>query len=138
MELKMKNTDNFGLIVKKESFFSKIYNFFSNKFFQFRKNKFKKNEVEELNYIEQIAEQKIEKENISKNLEIDTTWLKLKNIQKQLNQIGINEENVKKLLKDLTVEEKEQLKNMYIEQNARLEQEIENYKRKIIAIKSEF
>ena len=134
----MKNTDNFGLIVKKESLFSKIYNFFSNKFFRFKKNKFKKNEVEELNYIEQIAEQKIEKENISKNLEIDTTWLKLKNIQEQLNQIGINEENVKELLKDLTVEEKEKLKNMYIEQNARLEQEIENYKRKIIAIKSEF
>lgn len=135
----MKNTDNLGLIVKKEGFFSKIYNFFTNKIFQFKKNLFKKKEelVEE-NIIEQIVEEKVVKENASNNLQLDSTWLKLKNIQDELNQKGINEENLKLLLKDLTVEEKEQLKNMYIEQNIKLEQEIANYKRKIIAIKSEF
>lgn len=135
----MKNTDNLGLIIKKEGFFSKIYNFITNKIFQFKRNIFKKNEeVIEENIIEQIVEEKAEKEKISSNLEIDSTWLKLKNIQDELNQIGINEENLKILLKDLTIEEKEQLKNMYVEQNTKLEQEIENYKRKIIAIKSEF
>lgn len=135
----MKNEDNLGLIVKKEGFFSKIYNFFTNKIFQFKKSLFKKKEelVEE-NIIEQIVEEKVEKEKISNNLQLNSTWLKLKNIQEELNQKGINEENLKVLLKDLTVEEKEQLKNMYIEQNAKLEQEIVNYKRKIIAIKSQF
>ncbi|MBP3597213.1 MAG: hypothetical protein J6J60_07450 [Clostridia bacterium] len=134
----MKNTDNLSLIVKKEGFFSKIYNFIANKFFQFKINIFKKkNEVAKENAVEQIVEKKVEKETSFKNLEIDNTWLKLKNIQEELNKKGINEENLNVLLKDLTVEEKEQLKNMYIEQNSKLEQEIENYKRKIIAIKSE-
>lgn len=135
----MKNTDNLGLIVKKEGFFSKIYNFITNKIFQFKRNIFKKTEeVVENNIIEQIVEEKAEKEKTTNNLQVDNTWLKLKNIQEELNQKGINEENLNVLLKDLTVEEKEQLKNMYVEQNAKLEQEIANYKRKIIAIKSEF
>lgn len=126
----MKKTDNMNLIVKKEGFFNKIFNFISTKIFQFKKYKKSKNEVHEI--------KRIEKKEVSKNLEIDKTWLKLMNIQDELNRKGINEENLKELIKDLSFEEKERLKNMYIEQNARLKQEIENYKRKIIAIKSEF
>ena len=58
-------------------------------------------------------------------------------IQDKLEKEGINLENVLKLTKNLSNNEKQRLKQLYLEQIDDLNSSTENYKKKILKIKSD-
>lgn len=116
--------DEKGLVVKKENIFTRVSNFFRNLFF--KKNKVQCNSEVEL--------QKITKNKNDFNDKISGVS-KLLELQKRLTDSGINEENLREILIDLSFEDKEKLKQLYIDQNESLKAEIKSYKNKIIAIK---
>ena len=60
----------------------------------------------------------------------------LLNIQNKLEKEGITLENVLKLTKNLSNSEKQRLKQLYLEQIDDLNSSTENYKKKILKIKS--
>ena len=60
----------------------------------------------------------------------------LLNIQNKLEKEGFILENVLKLTKNLSISEKQRLKQLYLEQIDDLNSSTENYKRKILNIKS--
>ena len=62
--------------------------------------------------------------------------IKLLKIQKELVKIGINKENIVLLTKDLSEDEKQKLEDLYEMQINQLNSNIENYKNKIIKIKT--
>ena len=116
--------ENKSLIVKKEGFFYRIANFFR-KLFSKRLDK-----TENKNFIEKNCENTNEFDNqISK-------FSKLTEVQRKLILNGINFENLQELIKDFSIEEKEELKKLYIDQNLTLKSEIKAYKNKIMIIKS--
>ena len=65
----------------------------------------------------------------------DTDITKLLKIQNELERIGINEENVYRLTKDLTAEQKRKLELLYENQIKKLEASIDSYKNKIILMR---
>lgn len=65
----------------------------------------------------------------------DTDITKLLKIQNELERIGINKENVYRLTKDLTAEQKRKLELLYENQIKKLETSIDSYKNKIILMR---
>ncbi len=126
----MKKLNDKSLVIKKETVVDKFLSIFKNIFFKNKKNS-------KQIFIENEFEIKKEENIVFQNSQMDFSLRKLLNIQEELEQRGINEENLRSLTKDLSDEEKEQLKNLYIEQRDRLKSEIEIYKKKILAIKAE-
>ncbi len=59
----------------------------------------------------------------------------LLNLQEYIKKVGINEENVSKIVNNLTEKQKEELKNLYISQIEELNCSINKYKNDIEKIK---
>lgn len=121
VETNLQVVQNKGLFAKIASFFRKI----------FSKDKTR-----------DISQGDIEYKNTSKpvfdlvNDESDDTDItKLLKIQNELERIGINEENVYRLTKDLTAEQKRKLELLYENQIKKLETSIDSYKNKIILMR---
>ena len=121
VETNLQVVQNKGLFAKIASFFRKIF------------SKGKSHD---------ISQGDIEYKNTSKtvfdlvNAESgDTDITKLLKIQNELERIGINEENVYRLTKDLTAEQKRKLELLYENQIKKLETSIDSYKNKIILMR---
>ena len=121
VETNLQVVQNKGLFVKIASFFRKI----------FSKDKTR-----------DISQGDIEYKNTSKPVfdlvndeSGDTDITKLLKIQNELERIGINEENVYRLTKDLTAEQKRKLELLYENQIKKLETSIDSYKNKIILMR---
>lgn len=121
VETNLQVVQNKGLFAKIASFFRKI----------FSKGK-----------AHDISQGDIEYKNTSKpvfdlvNDESDDTDItKLLKIQNELERIGINEENVYRLTKDLSAEQKRKLELLYENQIKELETSIDSYKNKIILMR---
>lgn len=121
VETNLQVVQNKGLFAKIASFFRKI----------FSKDKTR-----------DISQGDIEYKNTSKpvfdlvNDESDDTDItKLLKIQNELERIGINEENVYRLTKDLTAEQKRKLELLYENQIKKFETSIDSYKNKIILMR---
>lgn len=127
----MKNTEEKSLIVKKENVFNKIIMFF--------RNSFSRGKIQ----VESIPESKItnkidlNKEKFESNIKLDEKKQKLLKIQNELTNKGINSENLLRLTKNLTQAEMKQLKELYIEQNKRLNEQLDMYKNKILILKKQ-
>lgn len=126
----MKKLNDKSLVIKKETVVDKFLSIFKNIFFKNKKNN-------KQIFIENNLDIKKEESTVFQNSQMDFSLRKLLNIQEELEQRGINEENLRALTKALSEAEKEQLKNLYIEQRDSLKSEIEIYKKKILAIKAE-
>ncbi len=113
-----------SLIVKKEGIFYKIFNFLKKIFSK------KVDKTENKNFIETNYETKMEFDNQISKIS------KFTEVQRKLILNGINFENLQELIKDFSIEEKEELKKLYIDQNLTLKSEIKAYKNKIMVIKS--
>lgn len=72
---------------------------------------------------------------ISKNIDKDKFYLL--SLQDEIERKGITRENILSLTKDLSKEQKIKLKNMYFNQVEKLESSLQNYKTRIIKIRSE-
>lgn len=72
---------------------------------------------------------------ISKNIDKDKFYLL--SLQDEIERKGITRENILSLTKDLSKEQKIKLKNMYFNQIEKLESSLQNYKTRIIKIRSE-
>ena len=121
VETNLQVVQNKGLFAKIASFFRKI----------FSKDKTR-----------DISQGDIEYKNTSKPVfdlvndeSGDTDITKLLKIQNELERIGINEENVYRLTKDLTAEQKRKLELLYENQVKKLETSIDSYKNKIILMR---
>ena len=121
VETNLQVVQNKGLFAKIASFFRKI----------FSKDKTR-----------DISQGDIEYKNTSKPVfdlvndeSGDTDITKLLKIQNELERIGINEENVYRLTKDLTAEQKRKLELLYENQIKKLETSIDSYKNKIILMR---
>lgn len=121
VETNLQVVQNKGLFAKIASFFRKI----------FSKDK-----------THDISQGDIEYKNTSKPVfdlvndeSGDTDITKLLKIQNELERIGINEENVYRLTKDLTAEQKRKLELLYENQIKKLETSIDSYKNKIILMR---
>lgn len=121
VETNLQVVQNKGLFVKIASFFRKI----------FSKDKTR-----------DISQGDIEYKNTNKSVfdlvndeSGDTDITKLLKIQNELERIGINEENVYRLTKDLTAEQKRKLELLYENQIKKLETSIDSYKNKIILMR---
>ena len=121
VETNLQVVQNKGLFVKIASFFRKI----------FSKDKTR-----------DISQGDIEYKNTNKPVfdlvndeSGDTDITKLLKIQNELERIGINEENVYRLTKDLTAEQKRKLELLYENQIKKLETSIDSYKNKIILMR---
>lgn len=121
VETNLQVVQNKGLFAKITSFFRKI----------FSKDKTR-----------DISQGDIEYKNTSKPVfdlvndeSGDTDITKLLKIQNELERIGINEENVYRLTKDLTAEQKRKLELLYENQIKKLETSIDSYKNKIILMR---
>lgn len=121
VETNLQVVQNKGLFVKIASFFRKI----------FSKDKTR-----------DISQGDIEYKNTSKPVfdlvndeSGDTDITKLLKIQNELERIGINEENVYRLTKDLTAKQKRKLELLYENQIKKLETSIDSYKNKIILMR---
>lgn len=121
VETNLQVVQNKGLFVKIASFFRKI----------FSKDKTR-----------DISQGDIEYKNTNKPVfdlvndeSGDTDITKLLKIQNELERIGINEENVYRLTKDLTAKQKRKLELLYENQIKKLETSIDSYKNKIILMR---
>lgn len=121
VETNLQVVQNKGLFVKIASFFRKI----------FSKDKTR-----------DISQGDIEYKNTNKPVfdlvndeSGDTDITKLLKIQNELERIGINEENVYRLTKDLTAKQKRKLELLYENQIKKLETSINSYKNKIILMR---
>lgn len=72
---------------------------------------------------------------ISKNIDKDKFYLL--SLQDEIERKGITRENILSLTKDLSKEQKIKLKDMYFNQIEKLESSLQNYKTRIIKIRSE-
>lgn len=86
----------------------------------------------------QQIKQDINKNNFKEEIKIeeDLEKKKLLDIQKKLEDGGITTELAEELTKDLTSEEKSNLLELYKTQINNLENSLQNYKRKILAVKN--
>lgn len=123
----MKDTNEKGLIIKKDNVINRIFNFLRNIFTKSKIDIENQNQVNNKIYSQ--------KEKFESNLKIDTTRLKLLEIQENLCKNGINEDNLVQLTKSLTTDELIKLKELYIEQNERLKDQFNMYKNKILILK---
>lgn len=126
----MTNTNELSLqIIKKDSFFDKITKFI--------KNIFKKKNIEYTTNTESNISSDYKKQEFFYNLrkQQDPDIEILLKIQEELEKRGINKENVKLLTKDLALEQKTKLENLYIKQIEDYEKSINNYKNKIICMR---
>ncbi len=126
----MTNTNELSLqIIKKDSFFDKIIKFI--------KNIFKKKNIEYTTNTESNISSDYKKQEFFYNLrkQQDPDIEILLKIQEELEKRGINKENVKLLTKDLALEQKTKLENLYIKQIEDYEKSINNYKNKIICMR---
>ena len=121
--------DGKSLIIKKDNIFNRIINFFKIKFF---KKAINQENLEIIKDVNTNDNSNIKSEFEQKNESLN----KLLEFQRKLESEGINEENLKNLLKDFSYEEKEKLKELYTNQNENLKTEIQTYKKKILAIKA--
>ena len=128
----MVNTNGTSLqVIQKNSFFDKIV--------KFVKNVFRKKNIEyDVNTYSNIFfnDKKQEFFNNLRNQQDPDRDLLLK-IQNELEKRGINKENAKLLTKDLSLEQKAKLENLYINQIADYEKSIKNYKNKIVEIRKQ-
>lgn len=115
--------------IRKENFFEKIKNAIKR---LFGKNT-QLSEAIEIQETKQECNKNKFKEEIK--FEEDLEKKKLLEIQKKLEQGGITVELAKELTNDLTDEEKNNLLELYKTQIEELEKSLENYKRKILAIR---
>lgn len=111
-----------GVFAKIRSFFRKI----------FGKNKI----------IDNVSQSNFEYKNADKSAfdlvddeASDTDITKLLKIQNELERVGINKENVYRLTRDLTEEQKRKLELLYENQIKKLETSIDSYKNKIVLIR---
>lgn len=72
---------------------------------------------------------------ITKNIDKDKFYLL--SLQDKIERKGITRENILSLTKDLSKEQKIKLKDMYFNQIEKLESSLQNYKTRIIKIRSE-
>ena len=72
---------------------------------------------------------------ITKNIDKDKFYLL--SLQDEIERKGITRENILSLTKNLSKEQKIKLKNMYFNQVEKLESSLQNYKTRIIKIRSE-
>lgn len=128
----MENTNGTSLqVIQKNSFFDKIV--------KFVRNVFRKKNIEyAINTDSNIFsnDKKQEFFNNLRNQQDPDRDLLLK-IQNELEKRGINKENAKLLTKDLSLEQKIKLENLYIKQIADYEKSIKNYKNKIVEIRKQ-
>lgn len=119
--------NNKFLIIKKESFISRIKSFFCN---LFKKNKQEKEEI-----IQDIVIPKEKDKNFSNAIKIESVKEKdkIQLIQNKIDNGILDEDSIYQAIKNLTQEEISSLKELYNNQILEIERNINEYKTKIIS-----